>query len=117
MGSDLTTYASWFAVAMLAIGSLWDVTLTPFLGIPTFCTMLRRWNRPSNALLAFTVLGLAVYLGICARHKWNEGHLALCISLVVLWAHLWLLPWLPREWIEDVAKAFLAKVRNGGKVE
>ena len=96
----VTIIVAWTALAVLAIGAAWDLTL-PCIGMTqdySFCSHLRHWNTLSNDLLASMMFALDGYL-FCAWYFYtgrdfktrDERILFLGWAYAGLNAHLWLL--------------------------
>jgi hypothetical protein len=86
--TDVTLLVSYAALAVLAVGAAWDLSLSLFDHVPTFCTFLRRWNTGSNDLLAMVMLFSCAYLWVVYRHDYDNRVLFVACYLSALWWHL-----------------------------
>jgi len=80
---------AWTALAVLGIGAIWDLSLSLFESVPTWCQFLRRWNTGSNDLLASMMFASIGYL-FC-RAKGDSRLLFVAWAFTGLFMHLFLL--------------------------
>lgn len=57
-----TLILCYVVLAVLGVGAVWDLTLSVFWGVPSFCDHMRHWNTDSNDLLASCMAATIAYL-------------------------------------------------------
>jgi len=90
MSNGLDIIVALVASSVLGIGAIWDLSLSLFWGVPSWCSFLRRWNTSSNDLLAMVMFWSCVYLFV-APYVADKQMFFLGCYLSALFCHLFLL--------------------------